>query len=297
MKVRVGLQLGGASSPFDTGKHFWSVVDQCEALGMDSLWLSERMSGRLPDTMAAMAAIIGRTTKLKVGTSILVLPAYNPVHIAKFLATLDVLSEGRVLPSVGVGIDDASELEALALPKSERGRRLDEALVLMKRLWTETDVTHKGEFYRVTNLTLYPRPVGPLPNAVWLGGTSTAAHRRVGRLCDGWLPSSRTPGEVKAGIEAIRTFAAEAHRQVPEDHYGALVPFSFSDEPPQQMLARRPGVDPREYAAFGSVSTIRAKLQEYVEAGATKLVVAPVRADDLAHLERIHEEIALPLES
>jgi probable F420-dependent oxidoreductase len=296
VKVKVGLQLGGASSPFDSAAHFWSVIDQCERLGMDSVWLSERMSGPLPDTMAALAAIVGRTTELKVGTSILVLPAYNPVHVAKFLATLDVLSGGRVLPSVGVGIEDPRELEAMALPKAERGRRLDEAIVLMKRLWTETDVTHKGTFYQVTNLTLLPRPVGPLPRAVWLGGISDAAHRRVGRMCDGWLPSSRTPDEVRAGIAAIRGYASEAGREVPEDHYGALVPISFAAEPPPQVAARRPGVDPHEYAAVGTPAEMRAALRRYVEAGASKLVVAPVLPEDLAQLERIREEIAVPLE-
>ncbi|HUZ76948.1 MAG TPA: LLM class flavin-dependent oxidoreductase [Chloroflexota bacterium] len=297
MKVRVGLQLGGASSPADSGQRFWSVIDRCEALDVDSVWLSERMSGRLPDTMAAMAAIVGRTRNLKVGTSILVLPAYNPVHVAKFLATLDVLSDGRVLPSVGVGIDDPREVEALALDKPQRGRRLDEAITLMKRLWTETDVTFVGEFYHVTNLTLWPRPTGPLPRALWLGGTSAAAHRRVGHLCDGWLPSARTPDEVAEGISAIRAFAREAGREVPEDHYGALVPISFVEEPPAQTAARRPGVNPREYAAFGSSASMRALLQRYVHAGATKLVVAPIRPEDLAQLDRIREEVMAPLEA
>jgi probable F420-dependent oxidoreductase len=297
VKVKVGIQLNTANSPFDSAERFWSIVDSCERLGFDSLWLSERVSGPVPDSLAALAAIAGRTSRLKFGSSVLVVPAYNPVLLAKALATIDVLSGGRVLPAVGIGADNSQEMEALGIRKAERGRRLDEALVLMKRLWAEERVTFHGAFYNVTDFTVWPRPVGALPRAVWAGGSSDAAHRRVGRLCDGWLPSSTTPAEVELGIAAIKIYAAEAGRFIPDDHYGVLIPVSFDPEPSAAMQARRPGVDPREYAAFGSAAAMLAQGRRYVGSGATKLVLFPARPEDMAHLERLREEVAIPLES
>ena len=297
VSVRVGIQLNAANNPLGSADRFWQVVDGCERLGFDSLWLSERASGPVPDSLSALAAIAGRTSRLKFGSSVLVAPAYNPVLLAKALATIDVLSGGRVLPAMGIGLDDPRELEALNVRKQERGRRLDEAIVLMKRLWTEEQVTFHGDFYNVTDFTVWPRPVGPLPKAVWAGGNSDAAHRRVGRLCDGWLPSYATPAEIERGIAAIEGYAAAAGRSVPDDHYGVLMPISFDAEPTPQMLARRPKTHPREYAAFGSTVAMLAQGRRFTAAGATKLVLFPARPDDLAQLERLRDEVAAPLEA
>jgi probable F420-dependent oxidoreductase len=296
MNVRVGIQLGIGNSPFDGAERFWASVDACERVGFDSLWLSERPSGRLPDALSALAAIAGRTSRIKFGSSVLIVPAYNPVHLAKALATIDALSNGRVLPAVGIGTDNPRELEALGITKSERGRRLDEAITLMKRLWTEESVSFHGAFYDVTDFTLWPRPVGPLPRAIWAGGSSDAAHRRVGRLCDGWLPSYVTPDEVRRGIAAIQAYAKEAGRHVPVDHFGALIPVTFSSEPPAAIAARRPNIDPGEYAAFGSTAAMLAHARRYVAAGVTKLVLVPVTPADLTQLELLRYEVASPLE-
>jgi probable F420-dependent oxidoreductase len=297
MSVRVGVQLNAANNPLGSGERFWSVVDGCERLGFDSLWLSERASGPVLDSLSALAAIAGRTKRLKFGSSVLVVPAYNPVLLAKALATIDVLSNGRILPAVGIGLDDPRELEALNIRRQERGRRLDEAIVLMKKLWTEDQVTFHGAFYNVTEFTLRPRPIGPLPNAIWAGGNSDAAHRRAGRLCDGWLPSYATPAEVERGIAAIQAYAADAGRSIPDDHYGVLMPVSFEDEPTPQMLARRPNTHPREYAAFGSTAAMLAQGRRFVAAGATKLVLFPSRPEDMAQLDRLRQEVASPLEA
>jgi len=295
MAIKVGIQLGAGNSRFDSAQRFWDAVDACERLGFDSLWLSERLSGPLPDSLTALAGIAGRTRQLKFGSSVLVVPGYNPVHLAKALATIDVLSAGRVLPAVGIGTDNPPEMEALGIRKEERGRRLDEAIVLMKRLWAEEAVTFRGNFYQVTDFTLWPRPVGPLPNAIWVGGHSEAAYRRAGRLCDGWLPSYVTPDEVRHGISAIKRYAAEAGRAIPDDHYGALIPVGFDPEPTQQLLARR--AEPELFAGLGSTAAMLAQCRRYLDAGATKLVLVPARAEDLFKLDSLREEVAVPLET
>jgi alkanesulfonate monooxygenase SsuD/methylene tetrahydromethanopterin reductase-like flavin-dependent oxidoreductase (luciferase family) len=167
----------------------------------------------------------------------------------------------------------------------------------MKLLWTEENVTFHGAFYHVTDLTLWPRPVGPLPRAIWVGGHSDAAHRRVGRLCDGWLPSYVTPDEVGEGITAIKRYAMDAERDVPDDHFGVLIPVSYDPEPTQALRVRRAGIDPHDIGAFGSSEAMIAQARRYIDVGATKLVLVPATAADLGQLQRLRQEVAIPLES
>ena len=142
--------------------------------------------------------------------------------------------------------------------KEERGKRADEAIVLMKKLWSEENVNFDGQFYSAHDLTLLPRPYQKGGPPVWVGGRSKAALRRVGRLADGWLVSSVTPREIAAGIEVIRQQAAEAGREIPEDHYGVLVPFVFAPTSEEALkiagpsIRRRQDIAPQECSALGT---------------------------------------------
>jgi alkanesulfonate monooxygenase SsuD/methylene tetrahydromethanopterin reductase-like flavin-dependent oxidoreductase (luciferase family) len=182
---------------------------------------------------------------------------------------------------VGLGADDSKDFEATGVRKEERGKRADEMIVLLKRLWTEEQVTFDGEFYAANNLTLLPRPYQNGGPPLWAGGRSKAALRRAGCLADGWLTSYSSPEEIAAGIPAIRKYASEFGRQVAEDHYGVLVPFFFAksfDEAvavASSSIRRRPEVSLQDYSALGTPVEVRNKLQEYIGAGATKFVMRP----------------------
>ena len=145
---------------------------------------------------------------MKFGTSTLVLPTRNPIVLAKELATLDFLSRGRLFPAIGLGGDESKDLQALGVSKKERAARTDEMIVLMRRLWTEENVTFKGKFFSVEDATIMPRPWQKNGLPIWIGGRSEAALRRTGRLGDGWLVSSVSPAEVEVGIKSIRAYAA-----------------------------------------------------------------------------------------
>ena len=126
MKIRIGLGLGTrtqAGRPEVLGP----VVEAAERLGFDSLWFSERVGGEAPDPVVAMTYAIARTTKLKVGMSVMVLPGRNPVLVAKELASLDVLSGGRLLPAFGLGVADPHEQQAFGVKRGERAKPFDEA--------------------------------------------------------------------------------------------------------------------------------------------------------------------------
>src|SRR5919204_391215 len=219
IKYRIGVMPGPWPSGPDGPDLLWRFVDFCEASEIDSLWFSERLSSPLPllEPMTTMAAVAARTRRLKFGPSVLVAPFRSPVLAARELAMIDYLSDGRVLPAVGIGVEQEREFRAAGVPFKERGRRTDEAIRIMRLCWERDDVDHAGDFWQLEQVTVRPKPVQqPLP--LWIGGNSEAAMRRAGHLGDGWIPSFITPAAFRVGVEKAQAFAAEAGREVPRDH-------------------------------------------------------------------------------
>lgn len=305
MKVRIGVGPGIGASAGMSGEDFFGFVDACETIGWDSVWFSERVSGDVLDPLAAMGAAVGRSERLKFGTSVLVLPGRNPVLLAKELATLDMLSGGRIVCVFGLGSPMPSEHEIFGVRRGERAARTDEAVRLIVRLWTERDVTFEGDYYSVRDLTLLPRPVQDPHPDVWFGGHSEAACRRVGRIGTGWLPSFVAAAEYKAKVDLIRAEAARCDREIEEDHYGALVPYvppgreEAAETVLQVVAARRTEVDPRDVVVVGGDDALRARLEEFVVQGATKFVVVPaVPPEDWGtELQRLYDNVVRPVES
>jgi probable F420-dependent oxidoreductase len=269
VKVRVGYGLGTRTPTLDGGR-FGELVDALEALGFDSLWLSERLSGECPDPLIGLAFTAARTSKLKLGTGVQVLPGRNPYVVAKQWASLDRLSGGRTLPAFGLGVADPREQAAFGVERARRAALFDDLLPKVRRLWA-------GE--EVDGVRVAPRPVQDPPD-VWLGGAAPAELRRVGRLGDGWLPSFCTPADVETGRAAIEAEAATHGRSLDPEHYGALVPYLPEPGPIPEALAavveaRRPGTDPADVVPAG-IEAIPALLRRFVAAGASKFVLVPV---------------------
>lgn len=302
---RIAIGLGLAEFPFATGAGYWRWVDLCEASGgVDSLWQTDRLVGRSPtlECLAAAAALAGRTRRPKFGMNVLSLAFRDPVLVAKQCATIDVLSEGRLLPAFGVGSPLAPEWGALHLDTRTRGARTDEALEIIGRLWREERVDFQGRHFRLSGAAIAPRPVqAELP--MWIGGGSAAAIRRTARLGTGWLAGPETPAEAARILAAIRAAAAEAGRTIDEDHYGAGFPFHFGrpDDPaPRRAMEAyraRTGRDPLAHFAIGDAEAILGRIAEYVAAGVSKFVLRPVGADEdevLAQTRMLVERV-LPL--
>jgi probable F420-dependent oxidoreductase len=297
MKIRIGFALGVQGDGH--GAEFGRLVDDLERLGFDSLWLSERISSPIHDPLLGLAYAAARTRRLKLGTSVLVLPGRNPVLLAKELASLDRLSGGRLLPAFGLGADDPAERAAFGVSPRERGAWLDEALPLLRRLWAEETVDHVGPRFTYRGLRVQPRPVQPALD-LWLGGRAPGALRRVGRLADGWLPGGCTPAEAAAGRRTIEAAAAAAGRAIDPEHYGAIVVYAHADTPPAAVAAvaaRRPDVDPRELVPLG-LPALRATLRRFVDAGVSKFLVRPAAAPAAwtAELEALAASV-LPLQT
>ena len=296
MKIRIGIGFSGW--PFRSIEDFWAMVDLVEESGLDSIWLNDRIRNPAPalEPITALAMIAGRTQRIKFGMSVAVLPVRDPLIVAKEIATIDFLSKGRMLPAFGLGLAQEAEGPAVGRTPHRRGAMTDEAVPLMRRLWSEESVSHSGEFYSTHELTIQPKPCQqPLP--VWFGGRSQAAYKRVARLGDGFLGSSQPPSEAGKAVCAIRSAAEVYGRKVPEDHYGTIVPFHFGDgdlSDEIQTLRRR--IDPdtpfESYVAWREPDAILRRIDEYVEVGVSKFVLRPMVSgaafyDQLARLAKL----------
>jgi probable F420-dependent oxidoreductase len=273
MKVRIGIGLGtaGATDP----ETFASTLQQMERLRFDSLWLSEVLTTPSIDPLAGLAFAAGVTRKLKLGTTMTV-TARNPVRMAKELATIDRLSSGRLLLVFVPGLTNRVEDQALGVPLSERGAWIDEALPLVRALWSEDSVVHDGPRFQYQGPAVDPRPLQD-PLEVWLGGTAKSALRRAGRLSDGWLPSLCTPEEAAARRVAIEVAAADAGRQIDPEHFGISLAYARDEISPAQVARitkRRPNLDPASVIPVGMVG-VRDLLQRYIDVGFSKFVLRP----------------------
>jgi probable F420-dependent oxidoreductase len=278
MKIRVGYGLGNLRSL--DGERLGDLAEAIEHNGFDSLWLSERISGPAPDPLLGLTFAAARTKKIKLGTSVQVLPGRSPAQVAKSWATLDALSGGRALPAFGLGIVHPVEQQAFGVERKERAAIFDEALPLIRRLWEEDAVSHDGAYFHYDNMTVLPKPKKRLD--VWLGGKAPSELRRVGKLSDGWLASFSTPEDCKASRVAIEDAAAAAGRTIDDDHFGAMV-FYTREELPERLVelltSRNPGADPHDLVAHGWPA-VRELCDRFVAVGFSKLVLVPFTEPD-----------------
>ena len=302
MSVKIGIGFGGWPFPTQDPDELWQYVDACEELDIDSLWLSDRIVSEIMNVepMIALSFIAARTKKLKFGTSVLALPLRNPTVLAKEIATLDFLSGGRVLPAVGLGTEDEREFEACGSPKRQRGGRTDEAIEVMKLLWSQDNVTFHGKYYTLNDVTIQPKPVQKDLPPMWIGGRSEAAIQRTARIGDGWLVSQATPDEVADGVARIKVGALEHGNEIEDDHYGVLFSYFIADtseaaakQAAPYMLRRRTDVDYAEFSAFGTPDHVSKLMERYIDAGAPKIVVRPACAPELMmeQLELLGKEV------
>jgi probable F420-dependent oxidoreductase len=272
VKIRFGVGLGADTAPDQLD----GIIDHLESSGVDSLWFSELVYSPAVDPMVGMAYALARTTRLKVGTSVAVLPGRHPVLVAKQLASLAALAPKRVLPAFGLRSAIPAEREVFVVPDGERAAVFDESLRVLRAVLVEDSASYSGRFFTVSSAAVAPRPAPPLD--IWLGGSSSAAFRRIGTLADGWLGSFLTPTEAQKGREAIERAASEAGRQIESDHYGISLAVADGELPAEVAAAvrrRRPDLHPGEVVADGW-DRLHRQLDAYLDAGLTKFVIRPV---------------------
>jgi len=254
-----------------------AVARHAEDCGFESFYVSEHIvlypgakagavefppSLAVADPLECLAFIAAATGRILLGTAVLLLPYHHPVVLAKRLATLDVLSKGRMrLLTVGLGVLPG-EAEAVDVDFATRGRRADEAIDVLRLLWAggQDGVSFGGEFFSFQNLCSFPKPFNTSTLPVHVGGSSPAAARRAGRRGDGYFPGGRlTAAERSAQMETMRAAAADAGRNP----------------------------DTLEYTRWGSIDMSAADVQAHASNGTTRLVVGPAALDLRGQREEI----------
>lgn len=273
MKVRIGVAAGPGVARDPVA--LFELVDTLEDLGYDSLWVPDVVTTPTLDPIAALAAAAGRRSRLKLGTH-LILPGRNPVLLARQLASLDRLSNGRLLLLAVIGLRRPDELAAQGVEAGERTAMLEESLAIMRALWRGEEVSHHGKHYRVDGVSLGIRPVQE-PLEVWLGGMVPAALRRCGRIGEGWMPGLCTPAEAAEARATIEVEADKAGRLVDDEHFGVNLSFvtgSLDDDVRTAVAARRTDLAAEDLVAVGAQG-LAARVEAFLEAGFSKFVIRP----------------------
>jgi len=236
---------------------------RAEEIGLADVWVSDHIvypadqgypAAYLFDPLLTLSWAASATQRIGLGTSVMVVPQYHPLHLANSLASLDQLSGGRLTVGAGVGWS-AAEYSALGQDFHTRGARMDEALEIMRLVWTESPASYQGSHYQFEDIKVLPQPAHPI--SVWVGGSSQPAYDRAATVGDGFQGLSKPPdemGEIVAGIRA----------QLAESRPDAEFTFSY-----------RTGWDPQGMDA----AQIREERDRYAEAGVEHVVSAPWRTD------------------
>jgi probable F420-dependent oxidoreductase len=301
-----GVSFGSFGAGLVTGATLLEWAEQSERLGFDALWFRDHVLWHSPvlDPFTMLGAIAARTSRLRLGPGVLLLPLRHPTLVAKAIATLDVVSGGRAMLGVGVGGEFPKEYEACGVPLSERGRRADEALEVIRALWTRAPAGHAGRFFPFEGAVMEPRPVQRPHPPIWVGGRSDAALRRAARFGDGWLAYFATPGRIRESLEKIAAFREIASRETgapgPESRaFGAgLILYACLAASREEARAAAAAYLSNEYhqpfeslvdryCALGSPADCAQTVQRFVEAGVDHVVLIPTVTP-----ERVSEQLA-----
>ncbi|MCY3635575.1 MAG: LLM class F420-dependent oxidoreductase [bacterium] len=260
--MRLGIHLpqyGRAASP----DAIRQVAMRAEEIGLADVWVSDHLvfpadqgypASYLFDPLLTLSWAASATERIGLGTSVMVVPQYHPLHLANSLASLDQLSGGRLTVGAGAGWS-AAEFAALDQNFGNRGARINEALEIMRLVWTESPASYHGNHYRFEEIKVLPQPAHPIP--IWVGGSSQPAYDRAASVGDGFQGLSKPPEEMGKIVAGIRAQMAETRPDAD---------FTFS---------YRTGWDPQGM----DPAQIRDERDQYAEAGVEHVVSAPWRTD------------------
>jgi probable F420-dependent oxidoreductase len=272
--VRIGVSLLN-NQGIENAHALVDMASRADELGFDSVWVHDhvfnvghvldRIGGRpYYEPLTFLSFVAARTRRVRLGTSVLVLPYHNPIRLAKAAATLDVLCGGRLVMGVGVGLIE-KEMQAMGTPFVERGAYTDEAIAVMRALWSAEEPRFAGKFYRFEGMKFSPRPLQTPSIPLVIGGVSRAAIRRAARLGDGWQPLGLSPEALGQGIATLRDEARACGRD------GAQIPVSIA----MTLAAARAG----RHALGTAPSEIVKNARAYADVGVETLIISAGTSD------------------
>ena len=258
---------------------------RAEALGYDYLGCGEHMMfhGPIGNSLISLSIAAGVTTSIKLMSSVVLLPLYTPMVLAKLTSVLDVASGGRYHMGIGIGGEFPKEFEGCGVPLRQRASRANEALEVIRKLWTEPNVTFDGKYSRFAGITLSPRPVQEPHPPIWVAGRKEAAMTRAAKYGDGWLPYMYTPEMLHESVGKIRELREAAGRGAREVRTGVFIFTSIGADREAALrqaahaLGRNYAQDfsriVEKYTLCGTPADCRRRLKEYVDAGARTVMI------------------------
>lgn len=277
-----------------------NFAKKCEEVGLHSFWIIDRIAYDNLEPLTVLAAAAGATQKIRLGTSVLLPNLRHPTLLAKTVATIDFISNGRVILGVGFG-SRQSDFSAVEVPYEGRGSRAVECVQLMKRLWTEENVTHKGRFFNVNNLTIGPRPIQrPIP--IWTGGSAEVSLKRAGTWANGFICGSSAIPDFPSTWEKVAQYARAAGRNSAEIEKAGLTFMAINDDHPKAVKTvedyvmryyGRLRADVANTSLVGSPAAVAERIEAFLSRGLDTLIIG-VADPDPRQLELFGEKV-LPL--
>lgn len=296
--MRIGVAIP-AHVPGLTRAEVLGAAARAERHGLDSVWVLDRLAYDNFSPLATLAAVAAVTARVRLGTSVLVAPMYNPFHLAKEAATIDRLSDGRLTLGLGVGVHQ-EDFAAAEVPYRTRGRRFEELLALLRRAWGGEPLRHQGRIFQVDLPPMGPRPAqaGGIP--VWLGGYADPAIDRAGRLADGYIAGARGVAWARQAVASFRA-AVACHGRDPGALPTAALVYAALGPDVATAAGRmscffdayygRQLFDPAEHGLIGPAARAAVRMREYADLGLDLLIVVPtVREPD--QVDRLAEAVA-----
>ena len=269
------------SAPLTKPENVVNFAKKCEAMGLHSIWTIDRIAYDNLEPLILLAAVAGATQKIRIGTSVLLPGLRHPALLAKIIATLDFISNGRVTIGVGFGSRE-NDFTALEVPFEGRGSRAVECIQLMKRLWTEEKVTHKGRFFNVQNLTLGPRPIQQPHPPIFTGGSAEIALKRAGTWANGFICGSSAIPEFPTTWEKIAQYARAAGRNPNEIEKAGLTFMVINDNTAKAVETLNSYVmryygrlrgDVASTSLVGSATAVADRIEAFLSRGLDTLII------------------------
>lgn len=281
-----------------TGEMTLDAARRAEALGLDGLIAGDHLTfyGYGNDGLITLTAFAAVTERVQLKTGVYLLPLRHPVHVALQSAQLDQLSLGRLVLGVGIGGEDPHEFESAGIDPRTRGARANEALAILRRLWTEDGVSFAGRHFVLENVTVNPKPLGPIP--IFVGGRSDAALRRAGRFGDGYTGIWQSVDRLRQARELIDAAALEAGRDPAAIEMGMQFWTSVDDDPAvaralvaagMESMYRLPFERFERYTPAGTARQVAEFIAPYVEAGARHVNLVGIQESSEEIVERAAE--------
>ena len=278
-----GIQVG-----VTFGAEHIDELPRVEDLGYDSVWTSEHILfyGPTLDATVTLGAFAAKTRRVKLGTAVLLMPLRNPTVVAKAISTADIISGGRVLLGIGVGGEFPKEFEATGVPVGERGARTNEAIRVVKKLWSEDNASFHGRWTNFDGVTMHPKPAQPGGPPIIVAGRSEAAMRRAARLGDGYMPYLFTPERFAAAKQTIEQEAGRRGRHLTGFHwtiyqFTCVAPtYEEANERAAARLSRQYNQDftriAERYCALGTPDQVVDRLRAFAAAGVRHFILTPI---------------------